>query len=106
MAYGDGDPELAYRVNPDSIPAVQEQDSSQDAANYDTLKSVYKDFKSAIEDIDKWHAFDLEEKASGLLIKQQIHAHALAFDMVKPLFDALESAIQLVDSEFVRRQNR
>lgn len=77
---------------------------SQDEANYDSLKGAYLEMKAAIDGLDKWHAFDLDEKTSEMAVKQQILAHRKAFEIVAPAFQTLESAVELVDREFIARQ--
>lgn len=106
VSMGFGDDGLQYRT-PGIAPrsAFTDPTTSEDAANYDTLKSVYKDLKAAMENIDKWHAFDLAE-TGGIAIKQQILAHQVAYDMVLPAFEAVQTALETVDREFIQSQQR
>lgn len=96
---------LQYRT-PGVAPrsAFTEPETQQDAANYDTLKSVYKDLKAQMENIDKWHAFDLKGDLTGMSVEQQILAHQVAYDMVAPAFEAVQTALETIDREFIERQ--
>lgn len=99
------DEDFSYRTTPTAVPAAQ-QPVSRDEADYSTLKAVYKDLKQCIDDIDKWHAFELEGSLDGnnLSINQQILAHKKAFEIVQPAFEAVERALLEVDQQFIERQ--
>lgn len=99
------DPEaLPYR-SPVTVAAANAPITpTRDEDEYGTLKSVYIDMKAAIERLDQWHAFNLDEKTAGLTLKQQIVAHKQAYDIVAPLFSTLESAVELIDRTFIERQ--
>lgn len=104
MGFGDADA-LEYRTAGIAPQYTQPASVvSQDEANYDTLKSVYLDMKQRLDDIDKWHAFDLKKNESDLEIKQQIYAHQVAYDILAPAFQALETAVATVDNVFLERQ--
>lgn len=94
------DEEIPYRSNvPESIIASDATTTDED--QYGTLKQVYVALKASIGDLDKWHAFDLELKE--LTLKQQIVAHKLAFDILAPLLDTVESALATVDDKYRNR---
>lgn len=95
------DEEIPYRSDvPASIMASDA--TTHDEDQYDTLKSVYVALKASVDDLDKWHAFDLKEE-DGLDIKQQIVAHRLASDILTPLLDSVESALATVDDKYRNR---
>lgn len=75
-----------------------ERTYSRDDAEQSTLQAVHKDLSAAMEEIDKWHAFDTEEKE--LTLKQQIVAHRKAYEMVAPALDAVTNALATIDSKY------
>lgn len=84
----------AVRVN---LPEADKA-STQDEANYDTLRAVRDALASGIYELDKWSAFDLTE--SEMDIKQQIKAHQLAFEILSPLLEALNGSLEAVDRKY------
>lgn len=69
-----------------------------DEQEYSTLKQVQAILYQAVADLDKWSAFDTEEKE--LKLKQQIVAHRMSFEVLAPVLDAVNAAMQLVDDKF------
>lgn len=103
MGYGDDLPYRTPGISP-GFGQTTQPSVSQDEAQYNTLKAVYLDMKETMDTIDKWHAFDLDEKTAGVTIKQQILAHRRAYEMIAPSFQALETAVEQVDRQFIERQ--
>ena len=83
------------------LPAV-DKPSNADSDEYSTLIVVRDELRSSMDGIDKWHAFDTVGDA--LTIKQQIVAHQLAYNIVAPLLDAIQSAIDGVDRKYNRNR--
>lgn len=95
------DEEILYRSHvPEGI--ISADVSTRDEDNFDTLKAVYLTLKAAVDDLDRWHAFDLAER-DGLDIKQQILAARIAFDTLIPVLSSIESAIAVVNDKYKDR---
>lgn len=93
--------DIGYRTPPTAVP-VTTQESSRDEQDYSTLKEVQSILASALFEIDKWSAFDTDEKE--LKIKQQIVAHRMAYQTISEAAQAVNSAIATVDQNFKDRQ--
>ena len=75
---------------------------TKDEDQFDTLKAVGRILRTSVAELDGWAAFDLKEE-DGLTIKQQIVAHRLAFAVLAPLLESVESAISVVDNKYKDR---
>ena len=93
MLYGD-QPRLPEKAEP----------SATDVDNSDTLRVVRSVLAQGLADIDKWHAFDLTGR-EGLTMKQQVEARKLAYQILVPLLDAVDSAMEQVNRKYRRRNN-
>lgn len=82
------------RVSPD------EPDNTQDQQDFSTLEAAYLDVKAELDRIDHWSAFELDEKAAGLTIKQQIKAHQLAYDILAPIEEMMRNALATVNEKY------
>lgn len=94
------DPDFQYRTNPGMVPVLATSQFTQDDADQSTLISVLKDLQAAMDNIDKWHAFDLKGNETSLTVEQQIIAHQRAYEMVAPAYEAVKAAVALTDSKF------
>lgn len=74
---------------------------TRDEENYDTLRQVYLILQVGLDELDKWHAFDLKEKE--IEIKAQIKAHQLAYDLIAPLFESIQQAMEVVNQKYKER---
>lgn len=92
------DENIPYRATISSLPG-EAQASAKDENDYDSLKIAYVDLKTQLDELDKWHAFDLTD-AEGMDIKQQIKAHHMAFNILLPAVNTLESALKIVDNKY------
>lgn len=79
------------------LPA-EAQVSSLDERNYDTLKMVLHTLTTAVDSLDKWHAFDTT--CTELQVKQQIVAHRIAADILSPVIEAVKSSVEAVDNKY------
>lgn len=97
------DEDIPYRS---AIPqqVVEKDEFTTDEQQQGTLNNVYKVLKESIENLDKWHAFDCRD--TDLKIKQHIHAHKMAFDIVAPAYEAVEQALAIVDQKFRERNKK
>ena len=103
MAYNENE-EVPYRNSAADLKAlVDDTTFSKDEEDQGTLRNVYKILKDGVDDLDKWHAFDLTE--SELRLKQQIKAHQVAASILQPSLEAVEQALAMVDEKFRRRNN-
>jgi hypothetical protein len=90
---------IPYRSGIPALTPAPTPAYSKDESEESTLRSVYRDLKKAMDEIDQWHAFDLG-KNNGLTIAQQIVAHQKAYDIVAPAFDSVKSALALIDNKY------
>ena len=95
------DEDIPYRSAIRDQPETTSQVSSVDERNFDTLKTVRRLLSGAVDGLDKWHAFDLEDKEMNL--KNQIKARQLAYDILTPLVEAIDSALLAVDDKYRQR---
>lgn len=96
------EPQIPYRTPFQTFtPAASV--SSTDENNFDTLTHVRKDLAAAIEKLDHFHAFDLE--GTEMNIKAQIKAHQLAYEILMPALDAIDSTIESVNQKYKERIN-
>lgn len=77
---------------------IPDKRTSADEEQYDTLRQVYLLMKKGLDDLDKWAAFDLTE--TELKLKQQIKAHQLAYDLIAPLFESIQTAMINVNAKY------
>lgn len=75
--------------------------SSTDINDFSTLAAVRNDLADSINGLDKWHAFDL--KADEMTVKQQIKAHQLAYDILSPLLETIDSTLLGINQRFKQR---
>lgn len=94
------DEEIQYRTPLHAIRPAQPV--TPDEVNFDTLKGVHKLLAEALDDLDKWHAFDLK-KEEGLTVEQQIAVHRRVYQVLFPVVDAVASAIEAVDIKYRER---
>lgn len=95
------DEDLPYRASVASVlPSAD--DTRVDESHYDTLRAVHTALKDGMDGLDEWHAFDLT-KSDGLTVEQQIVAHRKAFDILVPVFQAVNDAIIKVDEKYKER---
>lgn len=87
----DTDDELGY-TGPPSVVDEGDQVTEPDVDNLDTLKELKKDFDSLYESLGTTSAIDLKEEKMS--VKEQIGAHQLAQELVEPLKNRLDAAIQ------------
>ena len=93
------DETLQYRTAVPSQAITAEPRQTRDDDNYDTLRAVYKELKSAVDGLDKWSAFDLQ-KNDDLSVEQQISVNQKVYEIVAPLLDGVEAAIETVDNKY------
>jgi hypothetical protein len=91
--------ELLYGKQPEIQLPREAAPSNVDTDNFDTLRAVRDELTTALAELDGWHAFDLAER-DGLTIKQQIKAHQLAYAMMAPLLDSINSALDQVNRKY------
>lgn len=104
MTYIDPDENVPVRSAFDPNELAEDDKFSDDEAQESTLRRVYKILKSGMDNIDKWHAFaDGHRQLSELKLKQDIHAHELAANIVGPALEEIVQALATVDEKFRRR---
>lgn len=91
------DDELPYRT-PFQYTTPAASVSSTDEHEFSTLLQQRNEFAAAIAQLDHWSAFDLE--GTEMTIKQQIKAHELAFGILSPIFEALNSAVNDINEKY------
>lgn len=98
------DEEVPYRgvIGLDSV--IEDTKFSKDEEEESTLRRVYKILKKSLDEIDKWHAFDLTE--TELKFKQQVVAHRMADNIVAPAFEEVRQALATIDEKFRQRNNK
>jgi hypothetical protein len=80
---------------------------TKDEEDESTLRRVYKLFTEALAGLDQFHAFDAEHrKLSELKLKQDVHAHELAYAILSPLHETLGQTLAVVDEKFRERNNK
>lgn len=94
---------LTYRTPATAAPAVAQTSADQD--NYDTLRMIGGIFADAINGLYKeFNAFDIlsdgtdEEKRDKLM--RQIAGNQIAYDILAPLLERINSAVQTVNDRF------
>jgi hypothetical protein len=91
------DQDIPYRTPfQTSTPAASV--SSTDEHEYSTLLKQRNDFVEALAQLNHWDAFDLKESELG--IKEQIKAHRLAYDILSPIFESLNSAVNDINAKY------
>jgi hypothetical protein len=95
------DEEVPYRSPFDLNEVTEDKTFSEDEAQEPTLRRVYKILKGGLEELDKWHAFDLVE--TEMKLKQQIKAHALAASILAPAVEEVRQALATIDEKFKQR---
>lgn len=103
-------------INPDEEPSyfthvpagvlpTQAEESTQDEANFDTLKKVQSDFRAAIDSLHKdFNAFDIhkddtDEVAKNKLLRD-IDGRQIAYDILSPLLETLDNTVNGVESKY------
>lgn len=76
--------------------------SSTDESNYDTLKNVLGILTNALIGLDKWSAFDSEEKE--LKLKQQIVAHRIAYGVLSEAHELVRNTVTTIDENYKAKQ--
>lgn len=92
------EPEIPYRTRLKDFTPTSPV-SSTDENEYSTLLKVRNDLAADLAQLDNWSAFDLTE--SELSIKQQIKAHQLAYDILSPIFDALNNTVNEINIKYM-----
>lgn len=78
--------------------------TTADETNYNTLKAVQKVLGEALNDLNKFNAFNINkedlpaDRARKLL--HQVEVNQDVYDIVAPLFDSIVAAIDVVDNKF------
>lgn len=108
MARRDDGGELPY-LSPVTQPEAPKVTTNEE--NYDTLKVVYKELQAGIAGLFKdFNAFKLAKGVgkgiSGDDVMLQIAARQIAYEMLLPHFEAVKTAIEKVDKDFVRRMEQ
>lgn len=99
---------------PYRTPAIEQQATtpanSKDAENYNTLRLLQKDLSERVAALGKdFNAFNVlgegttEEKKDNMML--QIAGMQIAYDILVPALDAVNSAVALVDNQFLEAQN-
>jgi hypothetical protein len=107
MAFREQD-DLPYRS---PITANQQKpEFTKDEANYDTLVMVVKIFNEAIEGLYKeFNAFDVLKAGTDQEVIEEmmrkIAGNQVAYDILSPLKERLDSAILTADQNHVRRNS-
>jgi hypothetical protein len=103
------DEEIPYlnRSAFDLAQVTEDTGYSKDEEEQSTLRRVRKILSEGLRGIDAWHAFSDGHRAlSELKLKQDIHAHQLASDILTPALEAVDSALAIVDEKFRQRNNK
>ena len=103
MLKGESD-ELNYGAQPTARLPKEARISNADLDNSDTLRVVLRLLGEALAGLDQWHAFDLSEKEK-LNLREQIKAHQLAADIIEPLYDTVQSAVDRIDRKYRKANN-
>jgi hypothetical protein len=91
------DQDIPYRTPfQTSTPAASV--SSTDENEYSTLLKQRTDFAEALAELRQFDAFDLT--GTELQVKQQIVAHRIAFDILSPIFESLNSAVNDINAKY------
>jgi hypothetical protein len=98
------DEDIPYRSTADLGSVIEDKSFSKDEEEESTLRRVYKSLKESYDSLDKWHAFDLTD--TELKLKQQVKAHQLAAAIIGPALEAVETALQTVDANFIQRNKK
>lgn len=99
--------DLPYR-SPVTAASAPASTSSVNEENYNTLKIVRALLEESMAGLYKdFNAFsilsqeDTDKAAANLL--RQIEAKQIAFDILSPVLDAVDNAVQAVDSKYKQR---
>ena len=91
---------MGYRNGATPVTTIpKDSPSVHDEADITTIKMVRRDIVSAMDDLDKWHAFDLKEE-EGLDIKGQIKAHQLAYEILSNALATIDNTIEQVSTKY------
>lgn len=99
------DEDIPYRADVTSLLAgADTKQVTEDEVNYGTLKTVKNALKEALESLNGFNAFTINkedlpaDRARKLL--HQVEVNQDVFDIVKPLYDEVVAAIEIVDNKF------
>ncbi len=101
------DNDLPYRTPMTAIVSTTPV-SSKNEDNYDTLKIVQKLFRDSLDGLYRdFNAFDVlngkPPSAAAENLLRQIQAKQIAYDLLSPVLEAVDSAIQTVDDKYKQR---
>lgn len=107
MSQRDLDEDVPVRgfFNPKDL--AEDTTYTTDEVQESSLRRVYLILKQGSNDLDKWHAFaDGHRHLSELKLKQDIHAHELAANIIAPALELVEQALATVDEKFRQRNKQ
>jgi hypothetical protein len=95
-------PDLPYMTPLDLYPAAAGSSGSfQDEMNYSSLEEARDNMKTEMDRLLTINSVDITR--TELSVKQQIAANQTAYDILLPVLQTLESAIQDVKSKWRQR---
>ena len=98
------DEDIPYRSSIDLGTVTENKTFTKDEEEQSSLRRVQKILQDGLNDLDKWHAFDLTE--TELKLKQQVKAHQMAAAIIAPVLEAVNQALSTVDENFRQRNNK
>ena len=101
------DEDIPYRTAV-PLPPDASQASSRDEDNYDTLKLIQKGLVDAIDGLYKdFNAFevlkDADNRTASQALMRNIAAKQEAYDILVPLLESVNSAVNSVDNKYKKR---
>lgn len=103
--------EMQYRGAP-NVPLIKRETvAPQDQAHYSTLKAIHDSFAESLEALYRdFNAFTMLESATTVErmedLMVQIKANQKAYDILSPLYQTLQQALEKIDSDFKAAQER
>jgi 3-phosphoglycerate kinase len=101
------DEEVPVRSFTDYADIKEDTKFSKDEEQESTLRQVFALLQDGMTGLATWDAFSAaHRKDSDLKLKQDIHAHELAYDILAPAYDLVKQALITVDQRFRERNNK
>jgi hypothetical protein len=101
------DEEVPVRSFTDYSDIKEDVKFSKDEEQESTLRQVFVLLQEGMSSLATWDAFTANHrKESDLKLKQDIHAHEMAYDILAPAYDLVKQALITVDQRFRERNNK
>lgn len=101
MNHPNTDEDVPVRGYTDYAGLREDKHVTKDEEQVGTLRQVHVILRDKARELDSWRAFNCTD--TDLKLKQHIHAHKMAYDIVSPCLDLVEQALALVDEQFRQR---